>query len=144
MFQNTLIPPLNRNTVLPGVGFEYISALEITTKQLLNACGKLPTRNKLTLRIKDGVDGSGQHAIYQQQGNEATSNIMTYMFTPLTLEDGETNEVLYKEPYSSSPFAARPLFLLLGKETLENLADIEIAMKERRDASFKFMMGDRV
>ena len=68
---------------------------------------------------------------------------MTYMFTPLTLEDGETNEVLYKEPYSSSPFAARPLFLLLGKETLENLADIEIAMKERRDASFKFMMGDR-
>ena len=57
--------------------------------------------------------------------------------------DGKTNEVLYEESSTASPFATRPLFLVMGKENHDNMADIQTALRERQDVSFRTQFGDR-
>ena len=57
--------------------------------------------------------------------------------------DGETIKILYEESSTASPFATRPLFLVMGKENHDNMADIQTALRERQDVSFRTQFGDR-
>ena len=63
---------------LIGVRFDYADALSKTLSSILE--GKQTGNTRFKATIKDGVDGSGGHAIYQQTGNEQTRNMIMYMF----------------------------------------------------------------
>ena len=65
------------------------------------------------------------------QGNVQTNNIIMFMFYILEIKETLTEKLVFKEPKSASPFAQRPLFLTLGKEPLENLVDVKIAVNQR-------------
>ena len=129
-YQRKLTSAVLRDTHLTGVRFSYISALTITIREILECSSIVPSSN-LTVHIKDGVDGSGGHAIYHQVNNIDTRNIIMFMFSVLRITDNETNQAIFEEPMASSPFAMRPLFLVLGKEVLGNLQDISDAILER-------------
>ena len=74
-----------------------------------------PTGSTLKIRIKDGVDGSGSHAIYHQVNNAKTHNMIMYMFCLLDVVDIQTNLVIFSEKKSNSPHAMRPIFITMGK-----------------------------
>ena len=58
------MPASDRITQLSGVGFNYITALDLTLKQILSASGSAPTSDKVRMKIKDGADAYGSHGIY--------------------------------------------------------------------------------
>ena len=78
-----------------------------------------PNQSTLTVHLKDGFDGSGNHSIFNQKGSERSSNIIIYEFMVLKITD-EEGTVIYKEPLPNTPKASRPLMLLLGKTTQTN------------------------
>ena len=92
----------------------------MTVSRLLDLHADESTEKDITVVIKDGVDGSGSHAIYQQQGNIDTHNIIMYMFCILEMKETKSKKVIFKEKLSGSPFSQRPVFLILGNETLSN------------------------
>ena len=55
------------------------------------------------------------------------------MFMFCVLEDVDTEEIVFPEDLSCSPFAIRPLFLVLGKEVIWNLGDIKHAIQDRNE-----------
>ena len=71
-YQNSIMPSIYSDTSITGVRFDYITALKMTIKRILINLPECPASRNLTVKIKDGVDGSGSHAIYQQQGNIET------------------------------------------------------------------------
>ena len=83
------------------------------------------------MRLKDGVDGSGSHSIYHQINNVNTNNMIIYMFCLLDIVDQTKSAVLFTEKQSNSPNAMRPVFVIMGKESLSNLADVKIAFNQR-------------
>ena len=129
-FQKEITPSILFDTQLRGVRISYEDALKFTLNSLFSKIVNLP--DKVNVFLKDGVDGSGGHAIYQQLGNQQTHNIIMYMFCVLRITNSDSDMVLFEEEKKTSPFAMRPLFLVLGKEVLGNLEDIRQAVKERQ------------
>ena len=64
-----------------------------------------------------------------------------FMFCIIRITDADTDAVVFEEQLAASPFAMRPLFLVLGKEIRSNLDDIQHAVKERQNNS-KFSIID--
>ena len=95
--------------------------------------GKEIKSSNLKATLKDGVDGSGGHAMYHQTNNENTRNMIMFMFCVLEVVEEDTEEIIFHEDLSCSPFAMRPLYLVLGKEVLGNLGDIKHAIQERNE-----------
>ena len=108
------------------VKINYEQGIKITCMQMLKYYemhnGPIQFSDySLTCTIKESVDGSGSHPIYNQRENVETKNIIMGMFTILEIKFENNKQIIYKEPKPNSPFAHRPLFLVLGKETRENL-----------------------
>ena len=120
-FQKEITPSILFDTQLRGVRISYEDALKFTLNSLFSKMVNLP--DKVNVFLKDGVDGSGGHAIYQQLGNQQTHNIIMYMFCVLRITNSDSDMVLFEEEKKASPFAMRPLFLVLSKEVLGNLED---------------------
>ena len=51
-----------------GVEFDYKEALGKSAEQIIKQLDPKPTDTKLTLTVKDGLDGSGSHSIFNQDG----------------------------------------------------------------------------
>ena len=85
----------------------------------------------MKIKIKDGVDGSGSYALYQQANNVNTNNMIMYMFCLLEIVDNQTNAIIFKEKLSNSPHAMRPIFITMGKETISNLINVKEAFSKR-------------
>ncbi|KAL5254995.1 hypothetical protein ACHWQZ_G014442 [Mnemiopsis leidyi] len=115
-YERTLTPEVKELEDKMGVEFDYKEALGKSAEQIIKQLDPKPTDTKLTLTVKDGLDGSGSHSIFNQDGNKNTHNIVITMFTPLSLisSNGDT---IWVEPSPASPLTCRPLSLLLGKET---------------------------
>ena len=117
-----------------GVKYNYKEAIEIGIKRTLLLADDThlpPSGSTLKVKIKDGVDGSGPHAIYHQLNNVNTHNMILYMFCILDIIDVQTKSPIFTEQHPNSPNAMRPLFILMGKETLPNLDDVKIAFNQR-------------
>ena len=56
-----------------------------------------------------------------------------FMFSILRVIDANTGQVIFEENHAASPFALRPIFLILGKEVLGNLEDVKQTIKERKE-----------
>ena len=143
-YQNTITPPVKTDTHLPGVRFGYEDALSSALSRILDTHGSESLAYNLTCDLKDGVDGSGSHAIYHQANNEKTNNIIMYMFCVLRVVEDISGEVVFEEKLVASPFAMRPIFLVLGKEVLGNLADVKRTVSERQElAETDFLVNTR-
>ena len=127
------ITPMRTDTHLPGERFHYADALRTTLSRILDAYGSDSMGHSLICEFKDGVDGSGSHAIYHQQHNEKTNNIIIFMFSILRVVDENTGVIVFEEKLVASPFAIRPVYLVLGKEVLGNLEDVKQTVKERQE-----------
>ena len=62
--------------------------------------------------IKDGVDGSGSHAIYHQLDNVKTHNIVMYMFCILRISEKDSKDIVFEESLAASPFSMLLIFLI--------------------------------
>ena len=134
--EKSFTPPVKFDTLkLKGVRFEYPVALKLHLKRLLDSLpeDQKPDNHILHAEVKDGFDGSGNHPIYQQAGNEESSSIISYYYCLLDLKEADTNKIIFKERCPSSPHAMRPIHLLLGKEATENLEEARRATAERED-----------
>ena len=132
-YQKSITPPVRTDTHLPGVRFQYADALRTTLSRILDAYGSDSMGHSLICEFKDGVDGSGSHAIYHQQNNEKTNNIIIFMFSILRVVDENTGVIVFEEKLVASPFAMRPVYLVLGKEVLGNLEDVKQTVKEHQE-----------
>ena len=142
-FQKNIMPPILHDTSITGVHIDYVSALKITIERLLDLHIKTPISTDLTVLVKDGVDESGSHAIYQQKNNANSHNIIMYMFCVLRITESGSNTVIFEEKLSASPFSMRPVFLVLGKESIANLEDVRKTVRERQaDPNFSVTTKD--
>ena len=85
---------------------------------------------KYRMSAKEGLDGSGRHAIYDQKGNVETHKIL-WIWVPLevskNLDQGTSmshSNVIWTEGTPNSPDAARPILITLGKEDSDLLNKI--------------------
>lgn len=88
------------------------------------------------MKAKEGIDGSGRHSVYNQQGQGSieSHNMIIWMWVPLelvidssdvatgnqpstsTCSSSRNSDSLWKEGVPSSPEAGRPILLAVGKE----------------------------
>ena len=84
------------------------------------------------MSAKEGLDGSGRYAIYDQKGNVETHNMILWMWVPLEVsKDLDQDQpstcqsnVIWTECTPNSPDAARPVLITLGKEDSDLLNKI--------------------
>ena len=72
------------------------------------------------MKYKFGFDGSGGHAIFNQQKNEQTNNLILSMFCPLELKTDDSVNV-WIQSMPDTPKMQRSLMIQTGKETAESL-----------------------
>ena len=84
-YQKAITPNILHDTKITGVRFSYTEALITTISQIINTMQEQIVPKKLVVTLKDGVDGSGGHAIYQQLSNAETRNMIMFMFCILNI-----------------------------------------------------------
>nr|XP_047129754.1 uncharacterized protein LOC124809726 [Hydra vulgaris] len=84
LFRNSITPLTTSYLPDPFVGVyaSFIESIKITIERILRLEGISVSsrKNSLTLEVKFGYDGSGEHKIYNQLHNVNTSNIIMAMF----------------------------------------------------------------
>ena len=127
-------PVIHQTDPIIGVKYNYNEAIKKTIERTLDTVDAInlpPSGSTLKVRIKDGVDGSGSHSIYNQLNNADTHNMILYMFCILDIIDVQTNSMVFIEQQPNSPDAMRPLFIMMGKESLANLESVKDAFNQR-------------
>ena len=86
------------------------------------------------MTAKEGLDGSGRHAIYDPKGNVETHNMILWMWVPIQVSKDDQVEqpststsesgVIWREGALNSPDAARPILITVGKEDKESLSKV--------------------
>ena len=94
-YQSSITPKVRHDTEMSGVKFHYSEALELTIKPILSINHESENVRKITVYLKDGVDGSGGHVIYQQVQNEQTHNLILFMFCILRIVESDTGRGQY-------------------------------------------------
>ena len=51
-----------------GVSVNFKEALEMNSTRILNGLELKPGKNELIMEVKDGMDSSGSHSIFNQRG----------------------------------------------------------------------------
>ena len=127
-----------------GVRATYKDALSITAFRLFKSLEPSVFTNitEVTMHIHDGLDGSGDHSIYNQIGAADTNTIVMYRFRIQSLT--HSDNVLWQNPRPGSSSSCRPLLLLMGKESYENLSNVPEIQKERLNLTFPITLGDKV
>ena len=117
-----------------GVLMSPIESVKLHFQRLIILLHLQPGRYSMT--AKEGLDGSGRHAVYDQLGNVQTHNIIIWMWVPLQLSKNSDqhlhactsksteSEIVWKEGAPSSPEAAQPIFITMGKEDKKLLEQI--------------------
>ena len=135
--KDTIMPKVEPLHPLPGVSINVKESVHLHFQRLIQQLGLQP--GKYTMTVKEGLDGSGRHSVYDQKGNVQTHNMIMWMWValevykdvpvvnadpslPSTSTSANGRDIIWKEPSPSSPDAARPILLVLGKEdeTLKN------------------------
>ena len=112
----------------------------------------------------DSKGGSGRHSVYDQKGNVHTHNMIMWMWAalevykdvpvvnadpslPSTSTSANGRDIIWNEPSPSSPDAARPILLVLGKEDKDLLyktvPPVDVEMKELQSSGAKLFDAER-
>ena len=123
--KDLITPQIDSLSEVTGVSFSLVASVQVHFKRLITLLGIALQPGSYTMVAKEGLDGSGRHAIYNQLGNVETHNMIIWMWVPLSVSQsqGECNEV-WVEGAPCSPDAARPIMITMGKENSELLAKI--------------------
>ena len=134
------IPPRNnidvyKKSLLPNITVEtiktYCSIKELITGRvsslLVNCNWKNSSPSILSVTSKFGLDGSGCHNIRHQKLDDddvpgtLSTNYIAAFWCPLQLKAND--EVVWENPLPNSTLYCRPVCLMGGKETRENVED---------------------
>lgn len=106
-----------------GIGISYKDLLQHTLFRLFETVINDNFTFPLTLKISDGLDGSGSHKIYNQQNENiclSTKNYILFGFKLLSLRDVNGN-IIWINDVPNSPFGLRPVALICQKENETNV-----------------------
>ena len=138
--KNSIMPEIVYLTdSLSGVSLRVKESIQLHFQRLIKQLGLEP--GKYTMKVKEGLDGSGRHSGYDQKGNVETHNMIMWMWValevykddqilnadpslPSTSSSTSRRVVVWKESCPSSPDAAQPILLVLGKEDKDLLKKI--------------------
>ena len=128
-----------------GVKYDYKQAIQLTTERIFSTLPASSFRNltEVTINIHDGLDGSGGHSIFNQKDNPDTNNIIMYMFRVESITDNETKEIVYENSSHASENSSRPVMLIMGKESRENIKVAATTQLERQNAKFTVTHNDQ-
>lgn len=125
-----------------GVYYSFLTSVEITLKQIFKAIDLDTSQNiNLIAEMKYGWDGSGGHKIYHQLNQRETENLILAMFCILQIKD-INNIVIFKQLAPNSEFSQRPLLILLGKETVENVDNLKVLEGDRKLMEEGLLIGN--
>ena len=115
---------LNFSGVTVGVGISYSCILKQTVLRQLETLPQiLDSQYPITVKISDGLDGSGCHKIYNQFDGIPkfnTKNFILFGFKVLSVHDSSSTNV-WSNDLPNSPFCVRPVVLMSQKENEENV-----------------------
>ena len=117
--------------VFIGIHYSFIESIKLTANQIIKA-EKIQTTPKLTLIIKYGWDGSSGHKVFNQLDNIDSDNIIQAALSPLRLIDPESKNILWENQVPNSEFSQRPVLMVLGKETSDNVDNLKVLEPERK------------
>ena len=106
-----------------GIAISYKVLLHHTITRLLESIDESEFVYPLTVKISDGLDGSGSQKIYNQQHgstNFDTKNYILFAFKLLSLKD-YSGKLLWENETPNSPFGVRPVSLICQKENEKNV-----------------------
>ena len=67
-YEKSLTPAVSELPDQVGVQFQYKDALEKSAERIIDQLETTPTATELTLEVKDGLDGSETHSVFNQNG----------------------------------------------------------------------------
>ena len=117
---------VQNNNVTVGVRLPYQDILRQTISRLI---GTLPNINQnqfpLSVKISDGLDGSGSHQIYNhvqatELENFNTKNFILFAFKIISIKDFSDDQI-WVNTIPNSHFQIRPVVLISMKENEENV-----------------------
>ena len=129
--KNAIMPTIAQLSELPGVILSLTKSVVVHFERLVKLL-QLQSGSYI-MKAKEGLDGSGRHSVYNQQGSFESHNMIIWMWVPLQLAKDSSDvamideltcstsstgssEIVWKEGAPSSPEAARPILLAVGKE----------------------------
>ena len=105
-----------------GVCTSYILFVKQTVERIMSTL--IPPSDQdylLSFRMADGLDGSGSHAIYNQEcTNTTTKNFILFCFKPISIAT-QSGHIIWNNVNLNSPFTQRPVFLCAAKECEDNI-----------------------
>ena len=115
---------LNDNQVTIGIRIPYRKILIQTLSRLLLTLPQVnETHFPLTLKIADGLDGSGSYQMYnqlQESVNFNTKNFIIFAYELLSIKDSYNCQI-WQNTLPNSHFQIRPIALVAMKENEENV-----------------------
>ena len=105
-----------------GVCTSYILFVKQTVERIMSTL--IPPSDQdypLSFRMAGGLDGSGSHAIYNQEcTNTTTKNFILFCFKPISIAT-QSGHIIWNNVILNSPFTQRPVFLCAAKECEDNI-----------------------
>ena len=128
--KNMIMPSVTSPIGVSGVSVNLCESVRIHFQRLIGILGLQPGTYRMS--AKEGLDGSGRHAIYDQKGTVETHNMILWMWVPLEVSKDldqdqpstSQSNVIWTEGTPNSPDAARPILITLGKEDSDLLNKI--------------------
>ena len=117
---NELTFVTNPMNVTIGIAISYRKILRQSLLRVFETNPPLSeSRFPLTVKLSDGLDGSGCHQIYNQyelHPTPSTKNFILFAFKLLSIHDSDNIQV-----WKNSSFGVRPVVLLAQKECLDSV-----------------------
>ena len=121
---NELTFVTNPMNVTIGIAISYRNILRQSLLRVFETNPPLSeSRFPLTVKLSDGLDGSGCHQIYNQyelHPTPSTKNFILFAFKLLSIHDSDNIQV-WKNNSPNSSFGVRPVVLLAQKECLDSV-----------------------
>ena len=137
----------NDHNITIGIALSYRRILFQSLTRLFQTLSRLTNSDfPLSVKISDGLDGSGCHQIYNQyelNPTPTTKNFILFAFKILAIQNSSNSQIWEKHSPNSS-FGVRPVVLLAQKECIENVKFImsnlinpEVAVIEQEGLQFQ-------
>ncbi|KAL5503064.1 hypothetical protein EMCRGX_G009955 [Ephydatia muelleri] len=124
--KNAIMPTIAQLSEVPGVILSLTKSVVVHFERLVKLLQLQP--GSYIMKVKEGLDGSGRHSVYNQQGNFESHNMIIWMWVPLQLAKDSSDVAMTDELTCSTSSTgsseivwkedapARPILLAVGKE----------------------------
>ena len=81
--KDTIMPNIGSLDPLLGVSISVKESVQLHFQRLIQQLGLQP--GKYTMTVKEGLNGSGKHSVFDQKGNVQTHNMIMWMWVALEI-----------------------------------------------------------